>query len=158
MFSSLAGVTYQYDTLVATPDVTDISTVSGAIGACCWWFTGPVMADDGTLGGDGWFPTRWSAYSIEALVQTPEEVIGDIVSALVALNINAGLSNALDSKLQNVLAAVDRANVGDNASAINMLYAFIQSVEAQRGKALSDAEADGLVGNAMTAIGLLENP
>lgn len=150
--------TYQYDAIVGTPAIAGISTESGTIGPCCWWFTGPVMADTGTIGADGWFPRRWPDYSIEVYVRTPEAIIGDLIASILAMNIKAGLSNALDSKLQNVLAALDQARADDNASAIGMLHAFIQSVEAQRGKAILDTDADELIAQAMAVIGLLENP
>lgn len=61
------------------------------------------------------------------------------------MNVAGGIGNALDSKLQNALDALDRARTGDSAAAYGIMHAFIQSVEAQRGKRLSSAQADTLV-------------
>jgi hypothetical protein len=46
--------------------------------------------------------------------------------------------------LQNVQAALTAANAGQRQDAINQLLAFINAVEAQRGKALTNAQADQL--------------
>jgi hypothetical protein len=75
----------------------------------------------------------------------PAKLLEKLVSSLVAMNISGGISNALDSKLQNALDALDRAQAGDNAAASGIMGAFIQSVEAQRGKKLTEAQADELV-------------
>ena len=42
----------------------------------------------------------------------------------------------------NALAALDAANAGNRNDAINKLEAFINSVEAQRGKELTDEQAE----------------
>ena len=75
------------------------------------------------------------------------EAIGEV---LLSLNLKAGIGNALDSKLQNALAALDR-----DGSPVGVLYAFINSVEAQRGKALTTAQADQLVSAAQDVIDAL---
>ena len=75
---------------------------------------------------------------------------------MVDLNLNSGLGNALDRKIQNALDALDMVQLGNNSSAIRIMYAFIQSVEAQRDKALSEEEADDLVAAAETIILFLE--
>jgi len=84
-----------------------------------------------------------------------EKLLSDLVAVVLDLNLKGGISNALDSKLQNVLAAIDRAKSGDNASAIGILYSFIQSVEAQRGKEIPEADADQLVSIAQGVIDVL---
>lgn len=150
---SVAAQTYVYDEIVGTPDLAGISAGSGGFNACCWWFNGPVIADPQDL--DGWFTTRWSEYTITEVSVTPESILNDLVSEVVDLNLNAGLDNALDSKLENVLAALDRARDNNTDSAINLLEAFINSVEAQRGKAISDADADSLIESANLVIQLL---
>jgi hypothetical protein len=147
------GTTYEYDSIIGTPDVTGISTESGGMGSCCWWFDGPVIA---VPGGDGWYPTRWSAYQIERVTISPEDLLSDLVAQVIELNVSAGVGNALDSKLQNALDALDRAQDGDSPAAIGMLYAFIQSVEAQRDKAVTSDQADALTSTAERLITILE--
>jgi len=73
-FSGGPTNTYQYDTMTGTPNVGGISTSSGydttATSPCCWWFTGPVVAE--ASGVDGWYQwhdnarcrcLRWSDWS-----------------------------------------------------------------------------------------------
>jgi Tol biopolymer transport system component len=88
-------------------------------------------------------------------LQRPEHLIEALVETVIALNLRNGISNALDSKLQNVLSVLEDANANNDDAAINVLYAFIYNVEAQRGKALSDAEADSLIADAQAIIDLL---
>jgi hypothetical protein len=73
-----------------------------------------------------------------------QDLVASLAEQVIAMNLGNGINTALDSKLQNVLDALAKAQSGDNASAIGMLYAFIQSVEAQRGKKLTDSQADQL--------------
>jgi len=78
-----------------------------------------------------------------------------LVEVVLSLNLKAGIGNALDSKLQNALATLDRVHQQDNGSPVGLLYAFIQSVEAQRGKALTTEQADQLVSAAQGVIDAL---
>lgn len=76
---------------------------------------------------------------------TAAELLSSLINTVLTLNVRAGIANSLDAKLQAVMAALDDANGGNSGSAINVLYAFLNAVEAQRGKSLSDAVADDLV-------------
>jgi len=53
------------------------------------------------------------------------------------------------------MAALDRTQAGNNTAAINLMFAFIHSVEAQRGKALTITQADALVSAAQQIISAL---
>jgi hypothetical protein len=84
--------------------------------------------------------------TIDSVVsQTPSVLLGDLINAVAQLNVRAGIVNSLDSKLQNALDALNDARGGNNASTINKLNAFINSVNAQRGNGLTDQEADYLI-------------
>jgi hypothetical protein len=61
------------------------------------------------------------------------------------LNLSQGISNSLDAKLSNALNALDAAKAGDVVSACNRLTAFINEVNAQRGNALTETQAEQLV-------------
>lgn len=89
------------------------------------------------------------------LLIDPADLLADLMSRVASINIQAGISNALDSKLQNVLDALDRAQQSDTPAAVQLLSAFINSVEAQRGKALTDTQADQLVSDAQAIINAL---
>lgn len=91
-------------------------------------------------------------FTFEILPPQPDELLEDLIEEVIDLNVHAGIGNALDSKLQNALAALDRAKAGDTASAIAILQSFINSVEAQRGKSLTDEQADALIAAAQAII------
>jgi hypothetical protein len=56
------------------------------------------------------------------------------------------ISNSLDAKRAAVKEALTAANAGLRQDAGNKLRAFMASFEAQRGKEISDAQADELAG------------
>lgn len=89
----------------------------------------------------------WAVHTgdVGGVPMTSEELIANVVSMVIELNLQQGISNALDRKLDNVLNVLEEVNTNNDASAINTLYAFIYSVEAQRGNKISDADADDLI-------------
>jgi len=77
-------------------------------------------------------------------------VIGNLAAVIAGLpNVEAGLKNALTAKLQSALASLAR---GNGQAARNELTAFINQVEAQRGKKLPLAVADLLIQQARNAL------
>ena len=85
------------------------------------------------------------------------EAIEDLIATVVSLNLQQGIENALDAKLGAVIQALDDVNQNNDVSAINMLNALIQNVEAQRGISLTDAQADQLIADAQATIDLLSS-
>ena len=73
----------------------------------------------------------------------------------MVLNLQQGIENSLDSKLDAVSKALDDVNKNNDIAAINALQAFINSVEAQRGKKILDADANALIAAAQEIIDLL---
>jgi hypothetical protein len=71
-------------------------------------------------------------------------------------NLQAGISNSLDAKIDAALNALDDINENNNVAAINSMDAFINAVEAQRDKFLTDEEANTLVLRANEVIDILE--
>ena len=63
---------------------------------------------------------------------------------VVVFNLKQGIANSLDAKLQRVRDALAAAGAGDRPSTCNQLDAFLNEVAAQRGKALTEAQADDL--------------
>ncbi len=86
---------------------------------------------------------------------TPVELIGALINSVISMNLKQGISNALDSKLENIIKALEDANSNNDGAAMNKLYAFINSVNAQRGGNITDLQADGLVSDAQDIIDLL---
>ncbi len=75
-----------------------------------------------------------------------------VVTELKLLDLPNGLKNSLSSKLDNALASYEN---GNSNAAVNLLNAFINQVEAKRGKkknGLTDAQADELIASAQAII------
>ena len=98
------------------------------------------------------------AFADKLIQGTPEEAVRALIAQVVALNLEQGISNNLDAKRVTVVAALDDLQIGNEVAAIIALQAFINSVEAQRGIHLPEAEADSLIAKAQQAIALLVGP
>jgi hypothetical protein len=82
---------------------------------------------------------------------TPAELVTDLLGDLEELDIHAGIRNSLETKLNGALA---KFNAGDLEAGIIKMNAFINAVEAQRGKKITQADADFLIDSATTIINL----
>jgi hypothetical protein len=102
----------------------------------------------------GPYPRGDTFFVIESEVEpvTPQDLIAELVKTVKALHRQHGIQNSLDSKLDKVIKSLEKANVNSNKSAINVLNAFINSVEAQRGKHIDEADADALIATAQAVI------
>jgi hypothetical protein len=74
-------------------------------------------------------------------VVTTEEATEDLITDIEVMNLPDGTENSFTSKLANALKSIEN----DRPSAKGQLEAFINEVEAQRGKELTIAEADALI-------------
>jgi hypothetical protein len=90
--------------------------------------------------------------------QTPPEMIQEMTSTVIELNLQQGISNSLDAKLETALSALDDVNTNNDVAAINSLNAFINAVEAQRGNKVTNEDADMLIAAAQAIIDKLETP
>ncbi|MEP4484899.1 hypothetical protein [Marinobacter alexandrii] len=84
--------------------------------------------------------------------QTSSERVNDLIETTTQMNLANGIANAYDSKLTSAFSALNDTNTKNDGAAFNKLYAFIYSVEAQRGGKLTDSEADLLIASAMRVI------
>ncbi len=89
------------------------------------------------------------------LAPTPEQALGKLIVKVEDVNGEYGISNALDSKLENALAALEAKNAGLRQDAINKMEAFINAVEAQRDNKVPGDVADDLIADANYIISLL---
>ena len=131
------------------------------------FFVGAALSSDPIPGGrawafidgGGWFPPGTPGTDIAARIvmgtRSPRELLSELVSTVIQLNLGAGISNSLDAKLGAAMAALDDIQTGNDAAAINVMFAFIHSVEAQRGKRLTNTQADSLVSAAQQIISAL---
>jgi hypothetical protein len=84
---------------------------------------------------------------------TPSEMLGALAETILTVNLQSGISNALDSKLDS---ALDDTNEKNDGAALNSMYAFRNNVNAQRGKKLSESQADQLIEGANGIISALD--
>ena len=88
---------------------------------------------------------RNTASPLHVCPVSPTEAIEALIELVEGFGIHHGTANSLISKLENAIASLENSNV---VSAIGMLNAFINEVEAQRSKKINDADADELVAEA----------
>jgi len=87
---------------------------------------------------------------------TPPQDIQLIVNVVMSYNnLNGGIVNSLDQKLQNAMDALNALNGGNSGSAINRLEAFINEVQAQRNNKITPEQADALITMAQNVIARL---
>ena len=97
--------------------------------------------------------SSFSPFSI--FVANPYTLILELVDAVSLLNANSGITNSLDTKLDALDQLLNDLNENNDVAAVNVLNAFINAVEAQRGKKISDSEADDLITRAEEIMALL---
>ena len=88
-------------------------------------------------------------------VASPTDLNVELVNTVIALNLNRGIGNSLDAKLDNSLRALEDANANNDTAAVNALNAFINETDAQRGSHIENNDADTLIADAQYIIGLL---
>ena len=86
---------------------------------------------------------------------TPDALINSLVSNVLSLNLQKGIANSIDSKLDRALQALDDTNQNNDVAAVNALQAFINSVNAQRGNQISDDDANTMIAAAQAIISQL---
>lgn len=97
--------------------------------------------------------------TVDAIVSpSPEQLLEDLAEIILTINLQAGIANSLDSKLNTALNALDDTNENNDVAALNSMYAFCNSVEAQRqrGRRLSAAQANQLIDAANRVIAALD--
>lgn len=96
--------------------------------------------------------------SINGLTVIPPIVpVEQLINDVIDLDLQQGTSNDLEAKLDAVSNALDDVNQNNDVAAINSLQAFINAVEAQRGKKLTDEQATALVEAAQEIIDSLSS-
>jgi PKD repeat protein len=98
-----------------------------------------VTDDDGGMG----------TASIQILVESPAEATEVVIESIEELDLPQGTENSLISKLES---AIDSLEDGQDNAAVNKLEAFMNQVEAQRGKKLTEEEADKLIADVQAII------
>ena len=71
------------------------------------------------------------------------------------MNLQQGIETGLVAKLEAALQVLEDVNENNDVGAINSLEAFINLVEAQKGKQISGTDADALIAAAQQIINML---
>jgi len=80
-----------------------------------------------------------------------------LIDEVVALNLQQGIENGLVAVLEAAFRVLDDLNESNDVAAIGSLEAFINLVEAQRGKQISATDADNLIAAAQYIIDLIKS-
>ena len=121
-------------------------------------FNDPELIQLGTGNVDGYankIDNVLYSTSPDDVFQTPLESINELINHVKTLNLQQGISNSLDSKLEAANSALSDVNQNNNQAAINSLQAFINAVEAQRGNKITNEQADQLTTAAQAIINSL---
>jgi hypothetical protein len=139
----------------------DGAVLATLYGTAAGGFLGASVSGAGDLNGDGFDEVVAGASAgntaIVYSLASPDLVLGGLANIVVALDLNPGLANSLLSKVDAALAKLEDANPGSDEAAIHILEALLGQIEAQRGKALTDAEADRLRDAVLRVIELLSD-
>lgn len=81
-------------------------------------------------------------------VKSTADQIDDLRTLVESLNLKQGIENSLDAKLKTIQEALASAQAGDLTAACNKLDSFLNEVEAQAGKSITQAEAERLIADA----------
>lgn len=119
-------------------------------------WVGAISGDNGTIVGTGTNPAGARVGWVFVIPKEPVALLNDLVEDVAVINIENGISNSLDSKLDAAIDGLFAENADQRGDSVHKLNSFINAVEAQRGKKISDEEADYLVGAANRILDLIE--
>ncbi|MHC4639034.1 MAG: choice-of-anchor Q domain-containing protein [Planctomycetota bacterium] len=97
--------------------------------------------------------TDMGAFEFQPL--TPVELLLELSDYISGLSIHRGFSNSLLVKLNTAIQKIEDDNENNNDAAFNSLEAFINAVQAQSGKKISQADADALIASVQEILELL---
>ena len=86
----------------------------------------------------------------------PIELLITLIDNVADLNIQHGIQNSLDAKLDAAFGALLDVVINNNGAAINVLGAFINAVQAQSGNQIPAGDANALIADAEAVMALLE--
>ena len=108
---------------------------------------GDLVLNFSAFGLQGLGDESWGLDNV--LVYCPTEETEHIIEDIEEMGLPQGVENSLVSKLENAIDSMER---GQYNAAANQLNAFINQVEAQRGKKITEEQADELIAAAQWII------
>jgi hypothetical protein len=107
-----------------------------------------ITFSDAEYSGDIDDPGNVSWLLYRSTVQSTSELISNLIDTISEINQVAGIGRSFDAKFRSIVQVLDDANANNDGAALNGLYALCSYVEAQRGKKLTNAQADDIVAGA----------
>ena len=155
VFSEGMGI-FQVDTMIG--DGRLLVTSGDVIGGEVLYFADyPSISASGEVAFMGYFSEGVGIFLLSPPPPpSPQGMILNLIDTITGMDLHEGIANALQKKLRNVLFALESDNADRRNDAVRKLLAFINAVEAQRGKKISEAAADELIDEAFAAIELVE--
>jgi hypothetical protein len=98
------------------------------------------------------YPRIWWEMSIE-----PVDLVTELSESIDTMSLQKGVTNSLQVKLDTALRLLEDGNENNDVASVNILQAFINAVEAQRGRKIPQLDADTLIAAAQEIIELLSN-
>jgi probable HAF family extracellular repeat protein len=115
-----------------------------------------VSADNGTIVGGGFNPSGDYVGWVLVIPKDPVKLLDNLVQDVAQINLDNGISNSLDSKLDAAVSGLFAENADQRQDSVNKLNSFINAVEAQRGKKITEAQADYLIDAATAILSVIE--
>jgi parallel beta-helix repeat protein len=138
--------------IVVFKDGVPVEDCTGALGEAS---PDPCISSRLMPNGDGEITVLTASASVWVLgspIRTPVKLTENLINSVNALNLQHGIENSLDVKLEAAMNALLDITAKNDVAAINSLQAFINAVEAQRGDKITDTEADELIAAAQEII------
>lgn len=93
----------------------------------------------------------------DAITGAPQQQLTNLIATVEDFNLIQGISNSLDTKLENAQQSLADLNAYNDQAAVSSLQSFINAVEAQRGNKITNEQADVLVARAQELINFLSS-
>ncbi|MHC4638454.1 MAG: choice-of-anchor Q domain-containing protein [Planctomycetota bacterium] len=93
----------------------------------------------------------------ESYPAEPADLVDDLAGDIIELYLPEGIENNLLAKLNAAIGLLGDGNENNDVAAVNLLEAFINAVQAQSGKMISQADADALISAAEQIINILSS-
>jgi hypothetical protein len=87
----------------------------------------------------------------------PVELLDILACDIIDLDLHRGIENSLLAKIDAAIAKLEDGNPKNDRAAVRMLRAFMRAVRAQKGKKISEEDADDLIAFARQIIDMLRS-
>jgi hypothetical protein len=128
VFDLSTGVTRQITNTPADQEALSDITVSGTTVRVVWQVNGGA--------------TSFDVYASEFSVASPPQLITDLINTIDSFNLQRGIANSLEAKLNAAQASLA---AGNTTAACNQIDALINEVQAQSGKKLTPGQASAII-------------